>query len=302
MKSRPAVRQAPGDERRPGGDEAKAPVTSGVFRGISGEQRQAVALYWVIGLAIAGSICVFDILTRRHDRPDQNPLDPVISEGSSLFVTAIILALPAAVALWMKRRAPPWWWAALVHGMAVVVYSVLHVSGFVLLRKLAFPLLVGAPYRFGPLPSEFVYEFGKDAVTYAMAFGGCLLLLNWRSTPPSAASDTPEPQWFDIRDGARLIRAAIPDILAVRSAGNYSEFILSDGRRPLMRTGLGALQADLVSRGFVRTHRSWLVNSARITGLRPAGSGDYVVELGVLEAPLSRRFRDALASLRVSPV
>jgi DNA-binding LytR/AlgR family response regulator len=40
------------------------------------------------------------------------------------------------------------------------------------------------------------------------------------------------------------------------------------------------------------------VNSARVTGLRPEGSGDYAVELGAVEAPLSRRFREALAVLR----
>jgi DNA-binding LytR/AlgR family response regulator len=35
-----------------------------------------------------------------------------------------------------------------------------------------------------------------------------------------------------------------------------------------------------------------------MSGLRPDGSGDYTVELGLLEAPLSRRFPDALAKLK----
>jgi DNA-binding LytR/AlgR family response regulator len=54
----------------------------------------------------------------------------------------------------------------------------------------------------------------------------------------------------------------------------------------------------MAEHGFVRTHRSWLVNPARVTGLRPEGSGDYAVELGAVEAPLSRRFPQALAALR----
>jgi DNA-binding LytR/AlgR family response regulator len=65
-----------------------------------------------------------------------------------------------------------------------------------------------------------------------------------------------------------------------------------------MRTSLGALAGRLEAHGFVRTHRSWLVNAARVTGLRPEGSGDYAVELGDLEVPLSRRFRGALDVLR----
>jgi DNA-binding LytR/AlgR family response regulator len=65
-----------------------------------------------------------------------------------------------------------------------------------------------------------------------------------------------------------------------------------------MRTPLGGLEAQLRPHGFVRTHRSWLVNAGQVTGLRPEGSGDHTIELGALEAPLSRRYRDALAAIR----
>ena len=61
---------------------------------------------------------------------------------------------------------------------------------------------------------------------------------------------------------------------------------------------LTAIEAQLAPLGFVRTHRSWLVNAARVTELRPEKSGDYAVRLGDLEAPLSRPFREALARLR----
>jgi DNA-binding LytR/AlgR family response regulator len=76
------------------------------------------------------------------------------------------------------------------------------------------------------------------------------------------------------------------------------EFVLRDGRRLLMRSALAAVEEDLVPRGFVRTHRSWLVNGALVTGLTPEGSGDYTVTLPDLSVPLSRRYRAALAQLR----
>ncbi|MDB5457166.1 MAG: DNA-binding response regulator, partial [Caulobacter sp.] len=101
-----------------------------------------------------------------------------------------------------------------------------------------------------------------------------------------------------IRDGARMVRAPVADILAVRAVGNYAEFVLADGRRPMTRSSLVALEGQLAGHGFLRTHRSWLVNPARVTGLRPEGSGDYAVELGAVQAPLSRRFPEALAALR----
>ena len=90
----------------------------------------------------------------------------------------------------------------------------------------------------------------------------------------------------------------LDQVLAIASAGNYVEFVLKDGRRPLMRSPLSTLESELGSRGFLRTHRSWLVNAGEMTALKPEGSGDYTIELGNLTAPLSRRFPEALAKLR----
>ena len=68
-----------------------------------------------------------------------------------------------------------------------------------------------------------------------------------------------------------------------------------------MRAPLSQVEAALTPHGFVRTHRSWLVNAARVRALQPAGSGDFRVALdGNLCAPLSRRFPEALARLRGS--
>ena len=85
----------------------------------------------------------------------------------------------------------------------------------------------------------------------------------------------------------------LADILAVSSAGNYVEFALADGRKLLMRRPLSAVESELSGCGFVRTHRSWLVNEKAVTGLSPEGSGDYDVRPGQPECsavtPLSRR-------------
>ena len=53
----------------------------------------------------------------------------------------------------------------------------------------------------------------------------------------------------------------LDEVLAIVSAGNYVEFVLRDGRRLLMRSSLSALEGELGPRGFLRTHRSWLVNA-----------------------------------------
>jgi DNA-binding LytR/AlgR family response regulator len=266
---------------------------------MSGEERQGLWRAWLLGVSLISCICVVNVLTIRHDAPRLGTLGPAIWEVSSVVVTFAIFAIPAMVALWTTRTSPRWWRAAPVHLVAVLIYSVLHVSGFVALRKLAYLVLMHEPYQFGPLSSEFPYEFRKDLMAYGLA--SIIFYLSLRRSAREAVVSTPSAPAvasFDIRDGARLVRVPVIEILAVRSAGNYAEFVLADGRRPLMRSSLGALEESLSAHGFLRSHRSWLVNSARVTGLRPEGSGDYAVELGEVEAPLSRRFPRALATLR----
>ena len=180
----------------------------------------------------------------------------------------------------------------------MLAWSILHVGGFLILRHSVYAL-AGETYNYGDLGEKFLYEARKDILSYTMAvatFWVAGRMVFASQAAPTAP--TPPPVTLDIRDGARVIRVPVTDILAVASAGNYVEVHLTDGRKPLMRSALSALETELAPQGFVRTHRSWLVNAARMTGLRPEGSGDWTVELGALEAPLSRRFLDALARLR----
>jgi DNA-binding LytR/AlgR family response regulator len=294
-----AAGQAPGDQRPSAGTNGKPPGTNGALFGMNGEERQGLWRAWVLGAALISCIAVVNVLTLRHDAPRLGTLGPAIWEGSSALVTMVIFAIPAGVALWTTRASPRWWRALPVHLAAVALYSVLHVSGFVALRKLAYLAVMGGPYQFGPLSTEFPYEFRKDLMAYGLA--SIIYYLSLRRSAREAAvqaQTVSTADSFDIRDGARLVRVPVSEILAVHSAGNYAEFLLADGRRPLMRSSLSALETGMAEQGFLRTHRSWLVNPSRVTGLRPEGSGDYAIELGTLEAPLSRRFPQALTVLR----
>ncbi|MDI1365653.1 MAG: LytTR family DNA-binding domain-containing protein [bacterium] len=273
--------------------------TSGAIFEMNGDERLWLRRAWLLGAGLNSAICVVNILTLRHDKPDLGTLPPAIWESSSALVTALIFLIPAAMTVWMIRAKPQWWIAAPAHLAAALLYSILHISGFVALRKLAYLTLFHKPYVFGPLVSEFPYEFRKDLMAYGLAsiIFHLALRRGGQSAPVMVAAAAP-PAVFDIQDGGRLTRVPVVEILAVTAAGNYAEFTLADGRKLLMRTSLAALEKDLAPMGLVRTHRSWLINKAKVTGLRPEGSGDYAVELGELEAPLSRRFPDALAALR----
>lgn len=287
-------------------DSLLTAVTGGDAYGTSGVERQAFwrAFALISGLMVA--ICSVNVLTVVHDRArDGHPIatwEPAVWESTSGLCILLCILLLYPILLWALRRWPRW--AALTLLCGLPAFSVLHVSGMVLARRLIYRL-VGETYGF--TVADFPYEFRKDAVAYALL--GSVLWL-WRravlgsstdrSTQLPAAMDHEQrARTFDIREGTRTLRVPLAEMVAVRSAGNYVEIILADGRTPLMRSTLAALAHTLEPEGFVRTHRSWLVNAAQVRIIEPEGSGDYAVELeGGRRAPLSRRFPQALTRLR----
>ncbi|HEY1706735.1 MAG TPA: LytTR family DNA-binding domain-containing protein [Rhizomicrobium sp.] len=257
--------------------------------------RQTFLYCFGIAAVIVGVINVINFLTMRHEEPGYGVAGPLVWEASSWVSLMAFYWIPWVV--W--RLAPPTVrprWKLLAHFPGVAIFVLAHVYGFVQIRTFLY-WLGGDHYNYGPFFPHFLYEFSKDGLGYVViVFGYTLVEHLLRNRAPSTA---PGPiQIFDIRDGAKLTRVRLDDVLAVASAGNYVEFVLSDGRRLMMRSPLSALETELSPRGFLRTHRSWLVNPARMTALKPEGSGDYEVELGPLKVPLSRRFPDALARLR----
>lgn len=302
--------QARGDGRLPGRDNRDGGGTDGPDRGTGGllegglERLRAATLRELMigGAAIAIgalAIVVVNALTVQVDNPEVDAWEPWLWEGTSAVVVILLVWLP-----WLSTAAAPpdmirdsWRVRAGFAGLHLAVaaiWSALHVVGMMSLRVAVYAGIGAEPYEPGPAGEVYLYEFRKDLITYA-----AFVLLFWVIRRLGRLAETPlRPVSFDIRDGARIIRAPVGDILAVSSAGNYVEFWLADGRRPLMRATLAAIEVELEAYGFVRAHRSWLVNAARVTGLSPDGSGDWTVELGAVEVPLSRRYPKALDRLK----
>jgi len=290
---RPPPGEAPRDRLR----------TLGVVRqwlGMSGDEygtraKRTFLYSLAIAAAMVGVVNTINVITIQHDDPGAGLAGPLIWEGSSWITFVLFFWIP-----WLGwQLAPPWVrprWKFLIHIPTALAFSLAHVGGFVLIRDFAYRL-AGSQYQFGAFGPEFRYEFGKDALGYILFFG-CFTLVDHLLRQQALTAHPSQSHTFDIRDGAKLTRVRLDDIFAITSAGNYVEFVLRDGRRLLMRSPLSALETELGPRGFVRTHRSWLVNAEQVTALKPEGSGDYTVELQTLTVPLSRRFPDALARLR----
>ena len=284
-------------------------VTNGGLWGTSGERiRIGRAAYVGFGLFVLAATTINALNTLHWAHifwPHLAAWKPFVwayTSGATTLVLAPLVALLLTIA-------PPgrgkWGRFALVHGLGTVAYCLIHVAGFILLRKIVYVAL-GQHYQYGTLADLFD-EYRKDLLSYfiILTFIALAARLAADRTPAAAISPGPgaEASTFDIREGARVIRARVSDIVAAAAAGNYVEFHLADGRRPLMRTTLARVAAVLAPHGFVRTHRSWLVNTACVRVLKAeGGSGDHRLELdGGVNAPLSRRFPAALDRLRRPP-
>ena len=305
------TRQSPGGGRPDGWDDEAAAGTGGPHSGADGEpvtlqarlrraDRRDLAAGGLAIAVVSLIVMVVNALTVLSDMPKVDWWEPWVWEGSSVLMLMVLIWLPwltTAMAPPADVRGPGWHHRlrfAGIHLTGALVYSMIHVAGFLALRRLVYRLLDAGPYLIGDLVGRFLYEFRKDLLTY-----GTFVAVFWLIGHLRRAREVPlRPVSFDIRDSGRIIRAPLEDIVAVSSAGNYVEFCLADGRRPLMRATLAAIEVELEGFGFVRAHRSWLVNARKVTGLRPEGSGDWTVELGQVEAPLSRRYPQALERLK----
>ena len=253
---------------------------------------------WLVGWAVISIIILIqtsvNAISLRHDDPHLAIWKPFLWEYTS---AACAIPLSAVVGLLLQRWPPGqgrWVRFAAVNAAGAALFSLAHTLGFTGLRMLLYPLFGAERYS----AIDLGYEFPKDVVSYLAWLAVFWFAGRALEAPTAEAATTAGGDAMTIRDGNRTLRVRPSEILAVASAGNYVEFHLQDGRRPLMRTTLSAVETRLSSAGFVRTHRSWLINPARVREIVPEGSGDFLLTLDEgVEAPLSRRYRPALKAL-----
>ncbi|WP_421996321.1 LytTR family DNA-binding domain-containing protein [Reyranella sp.] len=238
----------------------------------------------------------------------------VIEVSSHLVVAALLPAL-----YWLHRRwpipGPPR--NLLVHAAALLPFSLLHTVGMTALRLLWFAGIQGEPYVFPLTVDRLAYEFAKDIVTYGMLSAGVMAMRHFfgrpavstpaAAPPPAQSAEAPAadaasgaaplPERFAVRKKGREILVEVADIDWIEAAGNYA--VLHVGGDTLeIRSSLSRLEGELDPRRFVRVHKSFVVNVARIAEVTPWVSGDWRIRLqDGAEVNLSRRYRARFEAL-----
>lgn len=253
----------------------------------------------LVGLAVAFVNATSGIMEYRRAGLDVHWSEPVLWEATSaLVIVALAPLIGRAVARWPPRP-DNLLRTGLIHFGLTVPFSLAHILAIFVLRESAYRA-VGARYGFfdeDGLLGTFIYEWRKDVLVY-----GAIAAVYWWFQRQAERPPAPRPgeERIEIRDGGAAVFLPPGDILFVEAAGNYVEFHTA-ARTHLVRGTLSAWEAQLSARGFVRVHRSRLVNRARIAAIKPTPSGDLEIALDdgrVLAG--SRRYKDALAAARAT--
>ena len=288
------------DQSRTAWDEPQPPGTSGWLRGISGTDRWLYLAVAAVSLAIGivNALSAAQDIAWRSGAYDLRT--PLFWEMSSI-ATIILVAPVLFFGVRRVRHASKWPLRLALAAAAIIVFSTLHISGMVGIRKFVM-WLAGGSYDFHFSAATLIYEFRKDVVT-CLLIGGTLWLIDSRrqvqpvaTTAPATAEPVPHLVW--LRDGATRIRIEPKEIIWISSAGNYVEYSLADGGNHLVRGTLAAAETQLARHNLARIRRTRLANLDRVKAveLKPSGDFELTFDTGQTVAG-SRRYRSAIASL-----
>jgi two-component system LytT family response regulator len=100
-----------------------------------------------------------------------------------------------------------------------------------------------------------------------------------------------------IKTKGRILLIDAGDVIAVEAKGRYV-LLLQISSSHLLRESISTMEEKLNLHGFVRIHRSVLVNTALVEEIHPLPSGDYLLRVrGGRELTASRTYKKNLQLL-----
>jgi len=100
-----------------------------------------------------------------------------------------------------------------------------------------------------------------------------------------------------IKAKGRILFIATGDVIAVEAMGNHILLLQTSGSHTLRET-ISAMETKLSRHGFVRIHRSVLVNTALVDEIQPCSTGEYLLRVrGGKEYTVTRTYKKNLQLL-----
>jgi len=100
-----------------------------------------------------------------------------------------------------------------------------------------------------------------------------------------------------IKVKGKILFINLSDVVVVRAEGNYVS-LQRNGSSYLLRQSISAVAEKLEPEGFIRIHRSILVNTSCVEEIRPYSTGEYgLLVKGGKEYTVTRTYKKNLKSL-----
>jgi hypothetical protein len=290
------------------------------FRNTERYHKWAAFLLLVIYLFLNNSInAASDWTELSRDSNHSTALwEPYLWEYSSALATALLVV---PLIYFIRKldthsfRARTW---LLWHFAFASLFSIAHVTMMVAFRELCY-LLSDKEYNFGPIASEFFYEYRKDLWGYiTLITFYYIIMFSYRRLIGEASvirehdepvevngarGDTPTsgmPDNLLVKKLNREFLVKLSDVYWVEASGNYINLHTSKSTFPL-RCTMKHFCESASEKGFIRVHRSFAIQYTFINNIAFEESGDgTAILLDGTEVPISRRYKESLKS-RLTP-
>ncbi|MGB5341950.1 MAG: LytTR family DNA-binding domain-containing protein [Thermoanaerobaculia bacterium] len=268
----------------------------------------------VVGFWITATVLsALQIYLREAARGLKAPWSDVLAANALAWLPWLAIA-PAA--LWLERRFP-------VPGSRTGVHLLVHIGAAVLI-SLAFLFYLAffhATYLEGgglfpsweTLESEYTEKLGQHFLVAVMLYSAIVLgSFGYRTWSTSSAkredgeSTATSAEALEAAGAAEAHAALIArsvgeveridprEVDWIEACGNYARLHVGD-HKVLIRRTLASISEELAATGFVRVHRSAIVNAGRVAKLRTGSHGDATIELeSGQRIKVSRTYRRAV--------
>jgi DNA-binding LytR/AlgR family response regulator len=147
-------------------------------------------------------------------------------------------------------------------------------------------------------------DLQEDLGSASMHFDGPQMVaarnVNIAAFPRPSEPLSAKPIKIAIKTKGKILLINPADILAVEAQGNYV-LLKFQSESYHLRESISTMAEKLLPYGFVRIHRSVLVNSSCVEEIRPGTSGEYALRIvGGKEYLVSRTYKLNLKSLAQS--
>jgi len=117
---------------------------------------------------------------------------------------------------------------------------------------------------------------------FVKAANKALHLKQQKTLPPTLPQTAESPDFFFVNVEYALVKITIPEITHIEGMKDYVKIYLADTKKPVLtKSTLKSMEEKLPSTGFMRVHKSFIVNLNRIDSIR-----NREIRIGPWEIPV----------------